>query len=106
MAGRAVRCGSGRLRTDYGREVRGYEVRYNPNMTMDEFLSQFADLIEAPAGSLRAEDKLSDLEGWNSMAMVGFIAFADEHFEKTLSPRLFATCSTVADLARLTGLTT
>ena len=47
MAGRAVRCGSGRLRTDYGREVRGYEVRYNPNMTMDEFLSQFGDLIEA-----------------------------------------------------------
>ena len=38
------------------------------------------------------------------MAMVGFIAFADEHFGKTLSPRLFATCSTVADLARLAGL--
>jgi acyl carrier protein len=82
----------------------GCAVRYNPYMTMDEFLSQFGDLMEMPAGSLRAEDKLADLEGWNSMAMVGFIAFADEQFGKTLSPRLFATCSTVADLAKLAGL--
>jgi len=71
---------------------------------MEEFLSQLGDLMEMPTGSLRAEDKLSDLEGWNSMAMVGFIAFADDQFGKTLSPRLFATCSTVGDLARLAGL--
>ncbi|MGA2723357.1 MAG: acyl carrier protein [Bryobacteraceae bacterium] len=73
-------------------------------MTMEEFLDQFGELLEMPAGSLRAEDELSELEGWNSMAMVGFIAFVDEQFEKTLSPRLFAKCSTVADLARLAGL--
>jgi acyl carrier protein len=73
-------------------------------MTMEEFLIQFGDILEMPAGSLRAENKLEDLEGWNSMAMVGFIAFADEHFGKTLSPRAFATCSTVADLAKLAGL--
>jgi acyl carrier protein len=79
-------------------------VRYNLDMTMEEFLDQFADLMEMPAGSLKPEDKLEDLEGWNSMAMVGFIAFADEHFGKTLSPRLFATCSTVADLGKLAGL--
>ena len=73
-------------------------------MTMEEFLNQFGDLMEMPAGALRAEDKLADLEGWNSMAMVGFIAFADEHLEKTLSPRLFATCSTVGELAKLAGI--
>jgi len=83
---------------------RGYAVRYNLYMTMDEFLSQFGELMEMPAGSLRAEDKLADLEGWNSMAMVGFIAFADEQFGKALSPRLFAKCSTVGDLAMLAGV--
>jgi acyl carrier protein len=83
---------------------RGDAVRYNLGMTMDEFLSQFGELLEMPAGSLGAQDKLADLEGWNSMAMVGFIAFADEHFGKTLSPRQFANCSTVSDLAGLVGL--
>jgi acyl carrier protein len=74
------------------------------HMTMEEFLDQFGELLEMPPGSLRAEDKLSELEGWNSMAMVGFIALVDEQFGKTISPRLFATCSTVADLAKLAGL--
>jgi acyl carrier protein len=71
---------------------------------MEEFLSEFSELLEVPAGSLQAQDKLADLEGWNSMALVGFIAFVDEHFGKALSPRLFAGCSTVADLAKLAGL--
>jgi acyl carrier protein len=73
-------------------------------MTMDEFLGHFGDLLEMPAGQLRAEDKLADLDEWNSMAMVGFIAFADAELGKTLSPRLFATCSTVGDLAKLAGV--
>jgi acyl carrier protein len=74
-------------------------------MTMDEFLGQMAEIVEVPAGSLKAQDKLEDLEGWNSMAMVAFIALADEHFGKTLSPRQFAPCVTVNDLAVLTGVT-
>ena len=73
-------------------------------MTMEEFIGQMADILEIPPDSLHSEDKLSDLEGWNSMAMVAFIALADEHFGKTLSPRQFAPCETVADLAKLTGV--
>jgi len=73
-------------------------------MTMEEFLGEFADIVETPRNSVRAEVPLADLEGWNSMAMVAFIALADEHFGKTLSPRQFAPCVTVGDLAKLTGL--
>lgn len=73
-------------------------------MSHAEFLDGVAEILEVPAGSLTGQEKIEDLEGWNSMAMVSFIAFADEHFGKTLSPRLFSTCDTVADLGKLVGV--
>jgi acyl carrier protein len=44
---------------------------------------------------------LESLEGWNSMAMLGFMAIADEHCGLTLSPRQFINCRTVDDLVGL-----
>jgi acyl carrier protein len=58
-----------------------------------------------PAADLKPDVKLADIEGWNSMALVSFIAFVDEYLEKTLSPRAIAPCRTVADLAALGGVT-
>ena len=72
-------------------------------MSHDEFLDQLAEILEVPAGSLTGTEKLEEMEGWTSIAMVSFIALADEHFGKTLSPRLFAGCDTVADLGKLVG---
>ena len=57
-----------------------------------------------PAADLPPDAKLENLEGWNSMAMVSFIAFADEHLGKTLSPRVIAPCQTIAELARVAGV--
>jgi acyl carrier protein len=73
-------------------------------MQRQEFMEQLAEILEVPAGSLTGEEKLADMEGWTSIAMVSFIALGDEHFGKTLSPRLFATCETVNDLGRLVGI--
>ena len=70
-----------------------------------EFLNSLSEILEVPAGSLTGDERLEDLEDWTSMAMVSFIAFAHEHFGKTLSPRLFATCDTVDDLGKLVGIT-
>lgn len=61
-------------------------------------------MLEIPDGSLTGDENLSDLEQWNSMAMFSFITFGDEHFQKTLSPRQFATCQTVNDLGNLVGV--
>ena len=36
--------------------------------------------------------------------MIGFIAFGDEQFEKTLSPRQVGACETVKDLGALVGV--
>ena len=69
-----------------------------------EFLDHIAEILEVPADSLTGEEKLADLEGWTSIAIVSFIAFGDEHFSKTLSPRQMTACETVNDLGRLVGV--
>ena len=57
-----------------------------------------------PAGSLTGGEELADLDGWDSVSLVSFITFGDEHFHKTLSPRQFAGCDTVNDLGKLLGV--
>lgn len=73
-------------------------------MSKAQFLDHLTEMLEAPSGSLTGEEKLSGLEEWNSMAMMSFIAFGDEQFQKTLSPRQFAACETVNDLGKLVGV--
>lgn len=72
-------------------------------MSQVELLDQMAEIVELPSGSLRGEEKLEDLEGWTSLAMVSFIALADEHFGKTLSPRQISRCVTIRELCDLVG---
>ena len=72
-------------------------------MRRPELLALLDELFELPAGTLTGEEPLADLEAWGSMAVVGFIGLADEHFGLTLSPRQFANCVTVDDLVALIG---
>jgi acyl carrier protein len=74
-------------------------------VTREEFLAQLDELLELPAGTLKGDEKLEDLERWDSLAMVSFIALADEHCNMRLSPRQFVTCNTVNDLVQLAGIT-
>jgi acyl carrier protein len=70
------------------------------DVSKTQVLEQLAQILEVPAGSLTGDEKLDDLQEWNSIAMMSFIAFADEHFNKILSPRQFVACETVNDLGR------
>ena len=70
-------------------------------MTRKEFLVRLDEIVELPAGSLLGDEKLEDLEGWNSLAMLSFMAMVDEQFDLKLSPRQFVGCETVNDLAAL-----
>lgn len=58
------------------------------------------NLLELPSGTLQGGEKLEDLEGWNSLAMVEYIALADRNGAKA-SARQVRDCETVDDLARL-----
>ena len=48
-------------------------------MSREEFLLQLDEVLEMPAGSLSGPERLEDLEQWDSTAMIGFIALADDH---------------------------
>ena len=70
-------------------------------MTRAEVLQAFDELVELPPGTLTGNEKLEDLENWNSMAMIGFIALADSNNGVKLSPRGLASAETVNELLAL-----
>ncbi|MCC6340906.1 MAG: acyl carrier protein [Bryobacterales bacterium] len=70
-------------------------------MSREELLRSLDQMIELPAGTLQGSELLDDLELWDSVAMMTFMAAADEHCGVKLSPRDFTKCSTVDDLIRL-----
>jgi acyl carrier protein len=72
-------------------------------VTHREFLNQFEEIIEAAPNSLKGTELLSDLERWDSLAVVGFIAMIDEHLEMTVPAKKISQAKTVADLIALTG---
>jgi acyl carrier protein len=69
-------------------------------MTRHDFLSAMDNVLELPEGTLTGPEKLDDLENWNSLAMVEYIALADSNGAK-LSPRQIRDCETIDELARL-----
>lgn len=70
-------------------------------MKRAEFLHLLDEIIEAPPGTLQGEETLSTIEGWDSLAVVGFIAVVDQHFRVTLSASKLSACKTVPDLIAL-----
>ena len=72
-------------------------------MTKQEFLMRFEDILEMEAGSLKGDEPLASLDGWDSLAVVTFIAMVDENIEMALSPAKIAQSRTVADLITLLG---
>jgi len=70
-------------------------------MTRDAFLLSLDEVFEVPAGTLKGPEKLDDLENWNSMAMLSYIALVDSNDGTQVSPRQIRDCSTVDDLVRL-----
>jgi len=70
-------------------------------MSREEFLIHLDEVLDLPAGSLSGPEKLAELGQWDSTAMIGFIALADDHNGSRPSPRRIADCVTVEDLLRL-----
>lgn len=70
-------------------------------MNRPEFLTLVDELLELPKGTLTGAERLEDLERWDSLAMIGFMAIVDEHAGVRLTPRQFVTCERVSDLLDL-----
>jgi len=70
-------------------------------MLKSEFLLLLDNVIEAPPATLTGTELLQDVEGWDSLAVLGFIALVDEHFGITLPAESIISCKTVNDLLSL-----
>ena len=73
-------------------------------MTRTDFLLAIDDLLELPAGTLKGTEQLENLESWNSMAMIGYIALVDSETGTQISPQQIRQCTSVDDLIRLAKL--
>ena len=65
------------------------------------FLNLLDELIEVKPGTIKGNEALADIEGWDSLAVVGFIAIVDQNFGVTLSATNLKGCKTVPDLITL-----
>ena len=70
-------------------------------MTRTEFLLEMDELLGLRPGALRGDEKLEDLENWDSTALIGMIALAESANDAQISADEVVDCSTVADLLRL-----
>ena len=67
-------------------------------MTNTAFYLLVEELLEVEPGSLNGSERLADMGEWDSMALISFIAMADEKLGAVVSPRDIARCETVQDL--------
>ncbi|MDA8139142.1 MAG: acyl carrier protein [Desulfobacteraceae bacterium] len=70
-------------------------------MHKSEFLMLLDEIIEAAPGTIQETDLLSDVDGWDSMAVMGLIAVVDETFGIMLVPEKIAASKTVRDILSL-----
>lgn len=75
-------------------------------MTQTEFLQQMDDILNLPGGTLRGDEKLADVENWDSTSLIMFIALAESNNGEQISPAQIVSCTTVTDLLRLARVET
>lgn len=70
-------------------------------MKREDFLLQMDEILGLQPGTLRGNEKLEDLENWDSTALISLIALAETSNNVSIAPEEVVDCSTVADLLRL-----
>ena len=73
-------------------------------MTRAKFLLEMDEILGLPAGTLRGDEKLEELQTWDSIALINLIVLAETQTNASITPDLVVTCNTVADLLRLAGV--
>jgi acyl carrier protein len=70
-------------------------------LTATEFYRCVEEVLDVAPGTLEGGEKLAEIEGWDSMAVLGFLAMADQRYSAIIPPRRIPECRTVDDLADL-----
>jgi acyl carrier protein len=72
-------------------------------MTKPDILKELENLMVLPAGTLAGGESLESL-GWDSISVMGYIAFLGSTLKKRVSGKDVTSCKTVADLVALAGV--
>ena len=67
-------------------------------MTNEEKVAILEELMEVDEGTLTPETLLSNIEEWDSVSFLSFMAMMDEKFGKTVTGSEIKTKETVGDL--------
>lgn len=67
-------------------------------MTDQEKMEELVDVFEMDLDEFTKETVLEDMETWDSVAVLSFIALMSEKFNKVLHASEVTVCKTVADL--------
>ncbi len=67
-------------------------------MTPVEFYGLLDEMLELDPGTLDGSERLEDLENWDSLAVISFIALADEHFGVLIEGARLLSAERTADL--------
>lgn len=70
-------------------------------MTKLEFYSELEIMLEMEPETIKGKESLSDLAGWDSLAVLSFIAMADSKLGEVVSPAALVASRTVEDLVNL-----
>ncbi len=74
-------------------------------MTRSEFLRHLETVLERDPDTLTGAERLEDLEEWDSLAVIGFIAMVDERLGVVVEGAALAQARAVNDLVDLAGVT-
>ena len=72
-------------------------------MNRIDFLLQMDEILGLKPGTLKGDEKLDELQNWDSTSLVSLIGLAESSNNVEISPEEVVGCSTVADLLRLAG---
>jgi len=76
-------------------------VENRNSMTREKFLLEMDEILGLRAGTLRGDERLEELENWDSTALISLIVLAETSNNAHISPEQVVGCATVADLLRL-----
>jgi acyl carrier protein len=72
-------------------------------MPRKELLLSFDDVLQLPSGTLKGEEKLENLENWDSMAIITLMALGQECGVR-LSDEQLISSRTISDVLELFGI--
>jgi len=70
-------------------------------MKKTEFYSELESMLELEAGTVKGDEVLANLPGWDSVAVLSFIILADSKLGESISAAALVRALTVTDLVKL-----